>query len=115
MMEQTITQNGALFVAQQGQSKPQRRVNGYAPKHKVAPILTFRTTVGEFALRSSQIGYRLEIKAGKLCRLLGFHQTAEAAVIALTNRRSGFQPWDLMGRHSADIQIDTRQRWTRTL
>jgi len=109
-MEQTITPNGALF----GAAQQEQRVNGRASKHKALPVLTFRTTVGEFALRRSQTGYQLEVKVGKLGRLLGVHQTTEAAVIALTNRRTGFKPWDLIGRHGADIQIDTSQRWNRT-
>ena len=112
-MEQTISQNGALFGAGQDHSKQQRRANGRSPKGKVAAILTFRSTVGEFALRNAQFGYQLEIKVGKVCRRLGVYQTTQAAVLALTNRRSGFRSWDLMGRNGAAIQIDTTERWNR--
>lgn len=113
-MEQTITQSGALFAVQHKSRNGKRPLNGDQPTAKPpAVICTLRTSVGEFALRPTQFGYQLEIRIAKVCRLLGVYATTEAAVLALRNRRTGFQPWDLMGRNAVSIQVDTDQRWKR--
>jgi hypothetical protein len=46
-------------------------------------------------------------------RVLGVFETEEAAVLAVRNRHTGFQPWDTMGRNAVAIQIETPQRWGR--
>ena len=111
-MEQTITQSGALFTAQHKRARRSPSLNGHlSTEPPVVPVFRLRTTVGEFSLRPAQFGYQLEVKVEKLRRPLGVYETPAAAVLALRNRQSRFQPWDLMGRNAVAIQIDTVQRW----
>jgi hypothetical protein len=77
------------------------------------PGAIFRTSVGEFAFRPAEFGRRLEIKSGKVRHVLGVYETDDAAILALRNRQTGFQPWDSMGRNAVAIQMDTPQRWGR--
>jgi len=72
---------------------------------------TFRTSVGDFTFRSAQFGCRLEIKIGKVRRVLGTYGSEDAAVLGVRNRRTGFQSWDGMGRTATAIQVDTEARW----
>ena len=73
----------------------------------------FRATVGEFIFRASPSNCTLEMKIGKVRRVLGLYETEQAAILALQNRRSGFGPWDLMGRQAVAIQLETEARWSR--
>jgi hypothetical protein len=93
-MPQTMTRNSAAAVA-------------------TATTATLRTSVGEFTFRRAEFGSRLEIKVGKVRRILGDYETDAAAILSLRNRHTGFQPWDTMGRNAAAIQLDTPQRWSR--
>ncbi len=75
--------------------------------------VTLRTSVGEFAFRQTEFGWRLEIKIGKVRRVLGDYETDDAAILALRNRHTSFPPWDTMGRNAVAIQLDTPERWNR--
>ncbi len=74
---------------------------------------TLRTSVGEFRFRQTEFGWRLAIKVGKICRVLGDYETDDAAILALRNRHTSFPPWDTMGRNAVAIQLDTPERWSR--
>ncbi len=89
-----MTHNGAALVATQNN-------------------VTLRTSVGEFAFRQTEFGWRLEIKIGKVRRVLGDYETDDAAILALRNRHTSFPPWDAMGRNAVAIQLDTPERWSK--
>ena len=110
-MEQTITQSGALFGVQHRPAKRKLRRSNVLTVTPGDLISTFRASVGEFEFRTVQFGCGLEIVVGKVRRALRVYETQEAAVLALRNRRTGFDQWDLMGRNAAAIQIDTPGRW----
>ena len=113
-MEQTITASGALFQAHRKQAKQARRSNAAAQTETpAAAIFTFRASVGDFALRRAQVGYELEINVGEVRRLLGVYVTPDAALLALQNRKTHYDPWDHTGRNAVAIQLETDQRWDR--
>jgi hypothetical protein len=93
-MQQTMTRNDVASVA-------------------TPTTVTFRTSVGDFIFRRAEFDWRLEIRSGKIRRILGIYETDDAAILALRNRHTGFRPWDMMGRNAAAIQVDTPQRWGR--
>ncbi len=86
--------------------------NGTTPLRTEATV-TLRTSVGEFVLRQNEFGWCLEVRAGKIRRVLGNYETDNAAILALRNRHTSFPPWDMMGRNAVAIQIDTPERWVR--
>lgn len=110
-MELTITQNGAIYAIQHGSSKLSRRKRRkLASGHTANTLPTIRTSVGEFALRSSQVGCYLELIVGHVHRVLGLYQTNEAALEALINRRTGFQTWDTLEAGNAKAQARAPQQ-----
>jgi hypothetical protein len=103
-----------VFAARQARPKRKRPLNGkLQPETPPGAISTFRASVGDFALRPAQFGWQLEIQVGKVRRLLAVYETTEAALLALRNRRTEFEPWDHMGRNAVAIQLDTPERWDR--
>ena len=104
-MELTITQNGALYAIQHAPArlshrKPQALASADTPN--ALPIL--RTSVGEFAMRSSEVGCYLELIVGHVYRVLGLYKTTDAAREALINRRTGFRTWDALDAGNAKAQ-----------
>ena len=111
-MEQTLTQRGAISEAHHKRSKGKLRPTRN-PARPASVISTFHASVGDFALCAAQFGIQLEIRVGQFHRLLHVYETVDAALLALRNRQSHFEPWDRMGRNAATIQLDTAQRWDR--
>jgi hypothetical protein len=96
-MELAIMQNGALYAVQRTPSKDSRRNRQELTSADTTETLpTIRTSVGEFAIRSTQVGCYLELIMGKVHRVLGLYKTNEAALEALINRRTGFRTWDAL-------------------
>ena len=113
-MEQTITQNGALFAVQHRAVKRnyfQHHLRQIARPNKA--ISTLRTSVGEFVFRQTPLGCHLELVVGDVRWALGLYGTNEAAVRALKNGRTGFCTWDALGRKTAANQIFTLSRWNK--
>ena len=105
-MELTITQNGALYAVQHAPGKFSRRTRQKLGSEDTTSALpTVRTSVGEFAMRSSEVGCYLELIAGNVHRILGLYQTTEAAPEALINRRTGFRIWDALDAGNVEAQI----------
>jgi hypothetical protein len=95
-MELTI-QNGALYAVHQTGSNGawrNRQEPASADSTETLPII--RTSAGEFAIRSTQVGCYLELILGSVHRVLGLYETNEAALEALINRRTGFRTWDAL-------------------
>ena len=95
-MELTITQNGALYAVQHAPARLSHPTNAL-------PIL--RTSVGKFAMRSSEAGCYLELIMGHVHRVLGLYKTTDAAREALINRRTGFRMWDALDAGNARAQV----------
>ncbi len=95
-MELTI-KNGALYAVQQTENNGAWR-NRQEPgsADTTATLRTIRTSAGEFAIRSTQVGCYLELILGHVHRVLGLYETNEAALEALINRRTGFRKWDAL-------------------
>jgi len=104
-MELTVMQNGALWAVQQTRGKGSRRSRARAGEDAIATLQTIRTSVGEFAFRSTQVGCYLELIVGELHRVLGLYRTNEAALDALINQRSGLVSWDALAGSAAKSQI----------
>src|SRR6478672_7460898 len=114
-MEQTITQNGALFAVQHrpaNKNYSQQRHRQIASPNKTNA--TLRTSVGEFVFRQPPLGCHLELVVGTARWALGLYGTNEAAVRALKNGRTGFRTWDALGRKTAANQIGTLSRWNKS-
>jgi hypothetical protein len=113
-MEQTITQNGALFGMQH---RPEKRNYRQHHRRQIAgaskTMSTLRTSVGEFVFRQTPLGCHLELVVGTARWALGLYGTNEAAVRALKNGRTGFRTWDALGRRTAANQIGTLSRWNK--
>jgi len=114
IMELTLTQNGALFAVQH---RPVKRNYSQHHQRQIASanktISTLRTSVGEFVFRQTPLGCYLELVVGNVLSALGLFGTDEAAVRALKNGRTGFRPWDTLGRKAAANQIGTLSRWNK--
>jgi hypothetical protein len=112
-MESTITQNGALFAAQQRSIK--RNCSQHHHRQIASPnrTISLRTSVGEFVFRQTPLGCHLELSVGNARWALGLYGTNEAAVRALKNGRTGFRTWDTLGRKTAANQIGTLSRWNK--
>ena len=110
-MELTITQNGALYAIQHAPGKFSRQPRqNLASEDTTSALPTVRTSVGEFAMRSSEVGCYLELIAGNVHRVLGLYKTTEAAFEALINRRTGFSTWDALDAGNAEVQIGAREQ-----
>lgn len=107
-MQQMLVANDA---APQEQPEIAPRNGAIQTETPADAVFTFRTSVGDFALRPAPVGYELEINVGDVRRLLGVHVTPEAALLALRNRKINFKPWDQMGRNAVSIQFDAAERW----
>lgn len=108
-MELTVTQNGAIYAVQRAPSQLSRRKRQKLVRADVTNALpTLRTSVGEFALRPSQVGCYLELIMGNVHRVLGLYRTTEAAREALINRRTGFRTWDALDAGNARTQVGAR-------
>jgi hypothetical protein len=95
-MELTI-KNGAFYAVQQTRSNGSwrnRQEPVGADSTETLPII--RTSAGNFAIRSTQVGCYLELIMGRVHRVLGLYETTEAALEALINRRTGFRKWDAL-------------------
>jgi hypothetical protein len=104
-MELTL-QNGALYAVQRTASNGAwRNRQEPAGAETTATLPVIRTSVGEFAIRSTQVGCYLELIMGKVNRVLGLYKTNEAALEALINRRTGFRTWDALETGNAKAQI----------
>ena len=114
IMEQTITQNSALFAVQH---RPVKRNYSQHHHRQIASanktVSTLRTSVGEFVFRQTPLGCYLELVVGNVRWALGLFGTNEAAVRALKNGRTGFRTWDALGRKTAANQIGTLSRWNK--
>ena len=105
-MELAILQNGALYAVQQTASKGPSRNHQEPASADITEILpTIRTSVGEFAIRSAQVGCYLELVMGKVHRVLGLYETNEAALEALINQRIGLGSWDALEGPKARAQV----------
>lgn len=105
-MELTITQNGALYAVQHAPGDFYRRKQQELNNADTTNALpTLRTSVGEFAMRSSEVGCYLELIVGHVHRILGLYKTTEAAREALINRRTGFRTWDTLEAGNAIAQV----------
>ena len=99
-------QNGALYAVQQTASKGSwRNRQEPASADTTETLPTVRTSVGEFAIRSAQVGYYLELIMGNVHRVLGLYKTSEAALEALINRRTGFRTWDALETGNAKAPV----------
>jgi hypothetical protein len=95
-MELTI-KNGALYAVQQtGNNGAWRNRQGPGSADTTEALRTIRTSFGEFAIRSAQVGCYLELIMGRVHRVLGLYATNQAALEALINRRTGFRKWDAL-------------------
>jgi hypothetical protein len=105
-------QNGALYAVQQTARKGPSRNHQEPASADVNEMLpTIRTSVGEFAIRSTQVGCYLELIMGKVHRVLGLYETNEAALEALINQRIGLGAWDALEGPEARAQVAAlRQR-----
>jgi hypothetical protein len=113
-MEQTITQNGALFALQPRPAK--RNCRQHYHRQIASPnktISTLRTSVGEFVFRQTPLGCCLELVVGSARWALGLYGTDEAAVRALKNGRTGFRTWNALERETAANQIGMLSRWNK--
>jgi hypothetical protein len=109
-MELTITQNGALYAVQHAPSQLSRRKGQKRVSADTTNALpTLRTSVGEFAMRPSEVGCYLELIVGNAHRVLGLYKTTEAALEALINRRTGFRTWDALDAGNANAQVGARE------
>ena len=100
-MELTM-QNGALYAVQQtGGNGAWRNRREPASADTTETLSTIRTSAGEFAIRSTQVGCYLELIIANAHRVLGLYETNEAALEALINRRTGFRTWDALETGSA--------------
>jgi len=105
-MELTVTPNGAIYAVQHASGEPPRTRNNRAVREDPAGDLrTVRTSVGQFAMRSSQVGCYLELIVGQVHRVLGLYKTSEAAREALLNRQTGFSTWDSLDAVKARAQL----------
>ena len=104
-MELTIMQNGALYAVQRTASKGSWPSLEPAGADATETLPTIRTSVGEFAFRSTQVGCYLEFIVGKLHRILGLYRTNEAALDALINQRTGLGSWDALAGSAAKSQV----------
>jgi len=113
-MEQTITQNGALFAVQhRATTRHHRRTDNPQMANAGRKISTLRTSVGEFAFRQTPLGWHLDLIVGNVRWALGLYGTNEAAIRALKDRRTGFRPWDALKRGTTSAQIRTLTRWDK--
>lgn len=110
-MELTITPNGAPYAVQRTASKDSWRSQEPAGADEAETLPTIRTSVGEFAFRSTQVGCYLELIVGKLHRVLGLYRTSEAALDALINQRTGLGSWDALVGSAAKSQVAALKQW----
>lgn len=111
-MELAIMQNGALYAVQRTPSKDSRRNRQELTNADTTETLpTIRTSVGEFAIRSTQVGCYLELIMGRVHRVLGLYKTNEAALEALINQRTGLGSWDALERPEAKAQVVALEQW----
>ncbi len=115
--ERTIVENGALFVAHQRLRKTIRpnavRLQSLLKNHDESTS-TLRTSVGEFAFKTTGLGCQLELILGRVRRALGFYHSSEAVLHALKRGRTGFRAWDSLERVATARQINTLGRWNKT-
>lgn len=111
--QRTIVENGALFAAHQRVRKTLHpravRLQSLLKNHDESTS-TLRTSVGEFAFKTSRLGCQLELVVGRVRRALGFYHSSEAALHALKKRRTGFCTWDSLERGATARQIKTLGR-----
>ena len=112
-MEQTITQNGALFAVQHTARRNDRQHHHQQIASPNKTISSLRTSVGEFVFRQTPLGCHLELGVGNVRWALGLYGTNEAALCALKRHRTGFRTWDALGRKTAANQIGTLSRWNK--
>lgn len=110
-MELTIMPTGAIYAARRTASVGSRRSQESAGAEATETLPTIRTSVGEFAFRSTQVGCYLELIVGKLHRILGLYRTSEAALDALINQRTGLGSWDALVGPTAKSQVAALKQW----
>lgn len=106
-MDLTIMQNGAVYAVQQTR-KDSWRDREPANADTSGTLPTIRTSVGEFAFRSTNVGCFLELIVGEAHRILGLYETNESALEALINQRTGLGSWDALAGSAAKSQISDR-------
>ncbi len=111
-MELTIMPDGALYAVQRTASNGSGRDGESVGTDATETIPTVRTSVGEFAFRSTQVGCYLELIVGKLHRILGLYRTNEAALNALINQRTGLGSWDALVESAAKSQVAAPKLWS---
>ena len=110
-MELRMMQNRAIYAVRRMASKGSERNELPAGAEPTESLATVRTSVGEFAFRSTQVGCYLELIVGKLHRVLGLYQTNEAALDALINQRTGLGSWDALVGSAAKSQVAALKKW----
>lgn len=104
-------QNGALYAVQQRAREGSRRSQEPAVADATETLPTIRTSVGEFAFRSTQVGCYLELIVGSVHRILGLYRTTEAALDALMNQRTGLSSWDALVGSAIKSQVAALKQW----
>lgn len=103
-------QSGALYAVHQTASNGPRRGQESGSVDASETVPTIRTSAGEFAFRSTEIGCFLELIMGKVHRILGLYGTNEAALDALINQRTGLGSWDTLAGSVAKSQVAADRR-----
>ena len=110
-MELTIMPTGAIYAVRRTASKGSWPSQEPAAADATEILPTIRTSVGEFAFRSTHVGCYLELIVGELHRVLGLYRTNEAALEALINQRTGLGSWDALVGSTARSQVAALKQW----